>query len=275
MSLTRSPAAETAERVTVGFVRADLDYAAGRGGGAWRRTRRSRRTDADGAADRVLGGRGAGDRRALAERGADGARQPGCALPPSRLAITAGRSDRGRLGGRPTSSASTGSRRRGIARSRAVRVEPGVYEAPVSRARVAQAPAIAAPSPVDVEFLDLPLLTRATRCRTRRMSRWRGSPGPGRSRSIRRATTSATRFDREVRRPAVIGEPLDPLPAGCRALDARRGPGAPRSGSLQSRSEADVLNGANVAALRFGTCGDWEVFQFRDAPSWSRRASTG
>jgi hypothetical protein len=37
------------------------------------------------------------------------------------------------------------------------------------------------------------------------------------------------------------------------------------SGSLQSRSDGDVLNGANVAALRFGASGDWEVMQFRTA----------
>ena len=34
---------------------------------------------------------------------------------------------------------------------------------------------------------------------------------------------------------------------------------------MQGRSEVDVLNGANVAALRYGTSGDWEVLQFRDA----------
>ena len=37
------------------------------------------------------------------------------------------------------------------------------------------------------------------------------------------------------------------------------------SGTLQSRSETDVLNGANAAALRFGSSGDWEVVQFRTA----------
>jgi hypothetical protein len=37
------------------------------------------------------------------------------------------------------------------------------------------------------------------------------------------------------------------------------------SGALQSRSEADVLGGANVAALRHGTAGDWEVVQFLTA----------
>ena len=35
------------------------------------------------------------------------------------------------------------------------------------------------------------------------------------------------------------------------------------SGSLQSRNQTEVLNGANVAALRAGGAGDWEVFQFR------------
>jgi hypothetical protein len=34
------------------------------------------------------------------------------------------------------------------------------------------------------------------------------------------------------------------------------------SGSLQGRSEEDVLNGANAAALRLGPEGDWEVIQF-------------
>ena len=67
-------------------------------------------------------------------------------------------------------------------------------------------------------------------------------------------------------RPAVIGETLEPLPAARPGLWMRATLRVRvRSGSLQSRSEADVLNGANAAALRFGPEGDWEVIQFRAA----------
>ncbi|MEL6677682.1 MAG: host specificity protein, partial [Pseudomonadota bacterium] len=47
-----------------------------------------------------------------------------------------------------------------------------------------------------------------------------------------------------------------------------RGPGVDvllDGGALESREPGDVLNGANVAALRFGSTGDWEVIQFRSA----------
>ena len=37
------------------------------------------------------------------------------------------------------------------------------------------------------------------------------------------------------------------------------------SGTLQSRGETDVLGGANAAALRYGSQGDWEVVQFLTA----------
>ena len=46
------------------------------------------------------------------------------------------------------------------------------------------------------------------------------------------------------------------------------------SGSLEGRNEEDVLNGANVAALRSGRRGTGKSMQFRDAGWWGR-ASTG
>jgi hypothetical protein len=69
-----------------------------------------------------------------------------------------------------------------------------------------------------------------------------------------------------MRRRATLGALLEPLPA------ARPGlwmPNAVRvrvgSGTLQSRSRLEVLNGANVAALRDGGSGDWEIIQFETA----------
>ncbi len=66
-----------------------------------------------------------------------------------------------------------------------------------------------------------------------------------------------------VQRPAVLGSLLDPLPA---AVPGRWMRAAVRvrigSGSLQGRDEADVLNGANAAALRGTGADDWEIVQF-------------
>ncbi len=70
-------------------------------------------------------------------------------------------------------------------------------------------------------------------------------------------------FDAEIRRPAVLGSLLDAFP---RAEAGLWMPFAVRvrvaSGNLQSRSRGEVLNGANVAALRDVPSKDWEVVQF-------------
>lgn len=67
-------------------------------------------------------------------------------------------------------------------------------------------------------------------------------------------------------RPATLGETLEPLAVATAGLWYR---GDLRvklaSGLLHSVEDSDVLNGANVAALRFGDEGDWEVIQFAKA----------
>ena len=89
VSLTRSPAAETAERVTVGFVRADLDYAPG-AAEALAPDAAEPRTDQM-ALPIVLS---EGEARAIAERALSEGRVArdglACALPPSMLAVTPG-----------------------------------------------------------------------------------------------------------------------------------------------------------------------------------------
>lgn len=68
-----------------------------------------------------------------------------------------------------------------------------------------------------------------------------------------------------LRKRATMGETLVPLPraeAGLWmpiSLDVKL-----RRGALQSRSGSEVLNGANVAAIRYGSA-DWEIVQFQDA----------
>ena len=195
VALTRSPAAETAGRVTLGFVRADMDYlpgavealGAGRGGAEHRADQPCRsccpRREAQAIAERWLSeGRVARDTLA-------------CALPPSRLAIDAGR--RGVGGGGRAGRPLPGRSDRGASGHRAVERRAdragGLRGAGLTEARATGGAVTAAPTPVHAEFLDLPLLTGRRGARTRRTSRWRDGPGRARSRSTRRARTSATR----------------------------------------------------------------------------------
>ena len=147
----------------------------------------------------------------------------------------------------------------------AVRVEPDVYDAPAIPERSGRRTAVVASSPVDVVLLDLPLLTGEESPHSPHIAvvarPWTGTV----------AVYSANqdygyRFSRNLRRPATLGALLEPLPAGRPGLWM---PCAVRvrisSGTLQSRSRTEVLNGANVAALRAGDGGDWEVIQFETA----------
>lgn len=73
-------------------------------------------------------------------------------------------------------------------------------------------------------------------------------------------------YHRSYSRPAIMGELVGPLPHG-RSGQWMNASVRVRlaSGALQSRSAADVLNGANVAAVGNGDIGGWEVLQFCDA----------
>ena len=201
----------------------------------WRRKRRSRERDQMSLPARPLRGRGARDRGAVAERGPGGARRDRV-----RAAAVAAAGHARATWSRMRRSSPTLYRldrvEEGGARAvTGVRVEPGVYRAPVREPRAGRAPRIEAPSPVDVEFLDLPLLD-GDDAGSGLMSRSRSDPGPGRSRSTRRARTSAIRLPRRCSGRRCFGTLLDPLPA---ATPGRWMRGAVRvrigSGSLQSR----------------------------------------
>ena len=146
-----------------------------------------------------------------------------------------------------------------------MRVEPDVYRAAVRESPVRAARVFSAPTPARVQFLDLPLLRGDEDPISPHVAVAR-KPWAGAVAVYSANQDFGYALDLQVRRPAVTGTLLDPLPAGRpgmwmgAAARVRLG-----SGSLQSRSELDVLNGANVAALRSGSTGDWEVVQFRDA----------
>ena len=211
-----------------------------------------------------------GEARAVAERALSEGRiardSLACALPPSRLDVTPGDLLAVRSGETDAFFRIDRIEEAGHRSVNAVRIEAGVYEAPVQAARtVRRAPVLAAQSPVDVEFLDLPLLTGNEDPIAPHVAVAR-TPWAGPVAVFSADNDYGYVLDREVKRPAVFGTLIDPLPAARPGVWMRA---AVRirvaAGTLQSRGEADVLSGANAAALRFGTAGDWEVVQFLTA----------
>jgi hypothetical protein len=264
VSLTRAPVAEAADRVTLGFVRADLDYLPG-AVEALAPDAAEARTEQT-SVQIVFG---EGEARAVAERAlSEGliARDTlACALPLSLLSVTPGDMVSLASGGSTDLFRVDRIEEAGHRAATAVRVEPEVYHAPARESPARAAKVFDAPTPARVQFLDLPLLRGDEDpisphvAVTRRP--WAGAV----------AVYSANQdfgyaLDLQVRRPAVAGALLDPLPAGRPGLWMRAAVRVRLGmGSLESRGEVDVLNGANVAALRFGATGNWEVVQFREA----------
>lgn len=265
LALTRAPAAETADRMTLSFVRADQDYLPGAteatAPGAIEPT-----TDRmtlpivfrDEQADAIVG-------RSLRE--ARVARDSlACALPPSRLSVMAGDVISIESDGVVDQFRVDRIEEAGHRQVTAVRVEAGVYRAPsfagVPRGR---APVVQAPVPVDAILMDLPLLTGDEDPAAPHLAVAR-RPWAGSVAVFAASQDYGYRFDTEIRRPATFGETLEPFVA------AEAGLWSPASlrvrlsvGRLEGRSAADVLSGANVAALQHGGKGDWEVFQFQTA----------
>ena len=124
---------------------------------------------------------------------------------------------------------------------------------------------VSASAPVDLTFLDLPLLGGEESPHSPHIA-VAARPWTGPVAVYSANQDYGYRFRSNVRRPATIGTLLEPLPAGTPGQwmnrDLRVGITA---GVLQSRERSEVLNGANVAALRYGTTGDWEVIQFQGA----------
>jgi hypothetical protein len=153
----------------------------------------------------------------------------------------------------------------GIRDLKATRIEADVYRRPATQIDGASFREVVSEGPVYAEFLDLPLLSGDEISHAPHIavtkSPWTGPVA---------VYSSSADYDYgllgEVFSPAVVGQTLDPLPEGTPGLWMRKGIRVRiDSGTLSSASEQDVLNGANVAAVRFGGEGDWEVLQFSKA----------
>lgn len=264
LSCTRTPSAEAAERVTVGYIRAEQDYQPGAVDSLVPDAAEPRNEETSVPVVMTEAEAKAIADRALSE-GWIARDTASFALPPSKLGLTPGdllsfagdasktlyRVDRIDEGGH-----------RSIA---AVRIEASVYEAPVPVTRNTRRVAIPAQVPADVTFLDIPLLTGDEDPVAPHIAVAR-SPWAGAVAVYSASDDYGYGLDRLVNRAAVMGVLLDPLAAGSPGLWMRASARVRLSaGALQSRSEADVLNGANVAAVRREGARDWEILQFLKA----------
>lgn len=264
LELSRAAATEAAGRVMLTYVRGDADYQAG---AAEAVAVESAETDSSGSSVSLT--LSDGEAVAVAERwlseGHVALETAQFRLPPSRLAVTAGDVIGLEAGGALQIYRIDRIEEFGQRAVSAVRIEPGVYRAPILNPTVGCSRAFYPPSPAQIEFLDLPLLTGEETPHAPYLAAAK-SPWTGAVSVYSAPNDFGYVLNRQIMRPATLGETLEPLAVATAGLWYR---GDLRvklaSGLLHSVEDSDVLNGANVAALRFGDEGDWEVIQFAKA----------
>jgi len=148
----------------------------------------------------------------------------------------------------------------------AVRVEHGVYQRGGATERSPQEPSLAIPSPAYVEFLDLPLITGEEVAHAPHIA-GSGRPWVGSLSVYTSTSNSGYVLDREIQSPSVVGTTKNALPKRAPDLWSVSDRLIVRvpSGVLESKTREDVLNGANIAALRAPDQTDWELLQFQNA----------
>jgi hypothetical protein len=189
------------------------------------------------------------------------------AVPPSRLALAAG--DTVKIVREAGSSLYRIDRVEdaGVRLVEAVRVEPSVQRPSDGADDLPGVRPFAPPLPVDPLFLDLPLL-RGDEVPHAPHLAVVADPWPG-SVALYAATAGDAGYElnRLVQTPAIAGVTLTPLPAARPGLWDR---GAPLrvevvGGALASAGFAQVLAGANLAAVGDPETGVWELIQFAEA----------
>lgn len=148
----------------------------------------------------------------------------------------------------------------------AVRVERGVYE-PSDEAEVrSTSEAFSAPVPVSSVFMDLPLLTGQEVPHAPHVAAT-ATPWPGSVAIYSSDQDAGYALNSQLLVGMTMGETLSTLDAAQPALLDRGAPLRVRlgAGGLQSVSDAQLLNGANLMAIGDGSGGDWELFQFMTA----------
>lgn len=264
LSHTRAPLAETPGSVTFGFVNGDIDYATSAVSSSLPDTSHLNATqtsyplvlaeaEAKAIADRWLS-------ESLVARD-----MVELTLSPSKMELMAGDAIEIQSGGRHDVMRIDRVEEQGARSVRAVRIDTTLYSVPVVPATPVAGNSVLSPSSVYAEFLDLPLLTGSENPYAPHVAMTQ-QPWAGPVALYSASDDYGYRLNVEVRKAAVMGDVLEAVPKGVSGVwmnctfRVRLA-----SGSLQSRSAADVLNGANVAAIRGGGGADWEVIQFQRA----------
>lgn len=154
----------------------------------------------------------------------------------------------------------------GIRLAEATRVVPEVYLAAERYEEGAILKPLSVPTPVELVFLDLPLLTGDEAPQSPYVAAT-ARPWPGTVGLYSSPTDSNYLLQTIIKQKSVIGRTLSPLAAGRTGLwDRQTGPQFRLvDGTLSSASADDLFAGANMIAIGDGTAGNWELLQFRDA----------
>ncbi len=149
-------------------------------------------------------------------------------------------------------------------RVKAVSYEAAVYDAAAAALRTAPAEVAAVYGKPDVVVMDLAMVASE-----QPISPWiaaQAAPWPGQLNALRKVGSAAFELDRTIDAEATMGTLATALPAGQLFVFDRETSFdvVMRSGALASLSEAEVLNGANVAAVGDAATG-FEIIQFSSA----------
>lgn len=144
-------------------------------------------------------------------------------------------------------------------------IDPDIFSVPLPQPRQSTPAIPPALGPVQAAALDLPMLDSSDPPVLTRLAVF-ASPWPGSVTVWRSADGLSFERAATVFAPSVMGETLDALPAGPTACWDRGSEVRVRlyGGALASLADANVLNGANAAAV-MNSDGAWEVFQFAQA----------
>ena len=148
----------------------------------------------------------------------------------------------------------------------ATRVEAGIYVPGRTETERAEQTTFALPGPVYVEVLDLPLLSDGDVGHAPYIAA-AGAPWTGRVAVYGANGDSGYVRDNDIVAPTSVGTTVSDLPAATHGLWSwgNKLRVVLETGALESRSEEDVLNGANRAAVRANGASDWEIIQFQRA----------
>ncbi len=144
-------------------------------------------------------------------------------------------------------------------------IDPDLFDVPLLAPVIPMPAAPPALGPVQVVVLDLPVIDNGNADVLTRLAVF-ANPWPGGVTVWQSKDTASFQVAANALMPAVIGETLDPLPAGPVARWDNASSMRVRlyGGVLTSLSDARVLGGGNAAAVQ-NRDGQWEIFQFAQA----------